>query len=218
MLKQFSVVVITSTLSSLLVSFTLTPWLASRLGKKEDLQATNLFNRFLLWFEHMLDRFIEWYGKQLQWVLKHKLIFTGIVLGLFVLTGVMLKQGIIGKELMTTGDQGKFRLTLEFDKNFTVEENNRISEKIESYILKKSEIKTLFSKVGGPSTGIGSLGMGSPNISEYTIQLKPKEQRGNLSTETYMRELREELKTKFPGINYSMAALGLIPKTAPIMV
>ncbi|MEN9440261.1 MAG: hypothetical protein RLZ33_337, partial [Bacteroidota bacterium] len=140
MLKQFSVVVITSTLSSLLVSFTLTPWLASRLGKKEDLQATNLFNRFLLWFEHMLDRFIEWYGKQLQWVLKHKLIFTGIVLGLFVLTGVMLKQGIIGKELMTTGDQGKFRLTLEFDKNFTVEENNRISEKIESYILKKSEI------------------------------------------------------------------------------
>ena len=160
MLKQFSVVVITSTLSSLLVSFTLTPWLASRLGKKEDLQATNLFNRFLLWFEHMLDRFIEWYGKQLQWVLKHKLIFTGIVLGLFVLTGVMLKQGIIGKELMTTGDQGKFRLTLEFDKNFTVEENNRISEKIESYILKKSEIKTLFSNVGGPSTGIGSLGMG----------------------------------------------------------
>jgi HAE1 family hydrophobic/amphiphilic exporter-1 len=218
MLKQFSVVVITSTLSSLLVSFTLTPWLASRLGKKEDLQATNLFNRFLLWFEHMLDRFIEWYGKQLQWVLKHKLIFTGIVLGLFVLTGVMLKQGIIGKELMTTGDQGKFRLTLEFDKNFTVEENNRISEKIESYILKKSEIKTLFSNVGGPSTGIGSLGMGSPNISEYTIQLKPKEQRGNLSTETYMRELREELKTKFPGINYSMAALGLIPKTAPIEI
>lgn len=218
MLKQFSVVVITSTLSSLLVSFTLTPWLASRLGKKEDLQATNLFNRFLLWFEHMLDRFIEWYGKQLQWVLRHKLIFTGIVLGLFVLTGVMLKQGIIGKELMTTGDQGKFRMTLEFDKAISIEENNRISKKIETTILKKPEIKTLFSNVGGPSTGIGSLGMGSPNISEYTIQLKPKEERGNISTETYMRELREELKAKFPGINYSISALGLIPKTAPIEI
>lgn len=35
MLKQFSVVVITSTLTSLLVGFTLTPWLASRIGKKK---------------------------------------------------------------------------------------------------------------------------------------------------------------------------------------
>ena len=76
MLKQFSVVVITSTLTSLLVGFTLTPWLASRIGKKEDLQPTNFFNRFLLWFEHQLDQFIAWYGKTLNWVLNHKLIFT----------------------------------------------------------------------------------------------------------------------------------------------
>jgi HAE1 family hydrophobic/amphiphilic exporter-1 len=50
MLKQFSVVVVTSTLTSLLVGFTLTPWIASRIGKSEDLQPTNIFNRFLLWF------------------------------------------------------------------------------------------------------------------------------------------------------------------------
>ncbi|MBP6414504.1 MAG: efflux RND transporter permease subunit, partial [Bacteroidia bacterium] len=99
MLKQFSVVVITSTLTSLLVGFTLTPWLASRIGKKEDLQPTNFFNRFLLWFEHQLDQFIAWYGKTLNWVLNHKLIFTGFVLLLFVGTAAMMKQGIIGKEL-----------------------------------------------------------------------------------------------------------------------
>ena len=51
MLKQFSIVVITSTLTSLLVGFTLVPWLASRIGKKEDLKPTNFINRFLLWFE-----------------------------------------------------------------------------------------------------------------------------------------------------------------------
>src|SRR5690606_11643845 len=75
---------ITSTLTSLLVGFTLTPWMASRLGKKEDLQPTNFFNRFLLWFENQLDKFIAWYGKTLNWVLNHKLIFTGFVLLLFV--------------------------------------------------------------------------------------------------------------------------------------
>ena len=218
MLKQFSVVVITSTLSSLLVCFSLTPWLASRLGKKEDLQATNFFNRFLIWFEHQLDKFIEWYGKQLEWVLNHKLIFSGFVILLFVLTGAMMKQGIIGKELMTTGDQGKFRMTLEFDKTISIQENNRISENIENYILQKKEVSTLFSNVGGPSTGIGALGLGSPNVTEFTIQLKPNKERGNVTTEAFMKDLREELKLKYSGINYSMAALGLIPKSAPIEI
>lgn len=218
MLKQFSVVVITSTLSSLLVCFTLTPWLASRLGKKEDLQPTNFFNRFLIWFEHQLDKFIEWYGKQLEWVLNHKLIFSGFVILLFVLTGAMMKQGIIGKELMTTGDQGKFRMTLEFDKTISIQENNRISQNIETYILQKKEVSTLFSNVGGPSTGIGALGLGSPNVTEYTIQLKPNKERGNVTTEAFMKDLREELKLNYSGINYSMAALGLIPKSAPIEI
>jgi HAE1 family hydrophobic/amphiphilic exporter-1 len=40
----------------------------------------------------------------------------------------------------------------------------------------------------------------------------------NLPTETFMKNLREELKSKFPSINYSMAALGLIPRSAPIEI
>ncbi|HTO34630.1 MAG TPA: efflux RND transporter permease subunit, partial [Flavobacterium sp.] len=218
MLKQFSVVVITSTLTSLLVGFTLTPWLASRIGKKEDLQPTNFFNRFLLWFEHQLDQFISWYGKTLNWVLNHKLIFTAFVLLLFVGTAAMMKQGIIGKELISTGDQGKFRLALEFDKSTSTQQNNLVSEKIESYILKQPEVATIFSNVGGPSTGIGSLGVGSTNITEFTIQLKSKKETDNLSTETFMRKLRADLQKEYSGINFSMIALGLIPRSAPIEI
>lgn len=218
MLKQFSVVVITSTLTSLLVGFTLTPWMASRIGKKEDLQPTHFFNRFLLGFEYQLGRFIGWYGKSLNWVLNHKLIFTGLVLLMFVGTAAMMKQGIIGKELIATGDQGKFRLGLEFDKSISIQQNNLISEKIETYILKQPEVAALFSNVGGPSTGIGSLGVGAVNKSEFTIQLKPKKEINQLSTESFMRKLRTDLQKKFPGINYSISALGLIPKSAPIEI
>ncbi|MGS4347357.1 efflux RND transporter permease subunit [Myroides odoratus] len=218
MLKQFSVVVITSTLTSLLVGFTLTPWLASRIGKKEDLQPTNIFNRFLLWFEHQLDQFISWYGKTLNWVLNHKLIFTAFVLLLFVGTAAMMKQGIIGKELISTGDQGKFRLALEFDKSTSIQQNNLVSGKIENYILKHPEVATVFSNVGGPSTGIGSLGVGSANKTEFTIQLKSKKETVNLSTETFMRKLRADLQKEYSGINFSMIALGLIPRSAPIEI
>lgn len=218
MLKQFSVVVITSTLTSLLVGFTLTPWLASRIGKKEDLQPTNFFNRFLLWFEHQLDQLINWYGRTLNWVLKHKLIFIGFVLLLFVGTAAMMKQGIIGKELISTGDQGKFRLALEFDKSTSIQQNNLVSEKIENYILKQPEVSTVFSNVGGPSTGIGSLGVGSGNKTEFTIQLKSRKETNNLSTETFMRKLRTDLQKEYSGINFSMIALGLIPRSAPIEI
>jgi len=70
--------------------------------------------------------------------------------------------------------------------------------------------------VGGPSTGIGSLGQGSANKTEFTIQLKPASDRARQSTEDFMKKLREELQGKFPGLNYSMASLGLIPRSAPI--
>lgn len=217
MLKQFAIVVITSTLTSLLVGFTLVPWLASRIGKKEDLKPTNLMNRFLLWFERQLTEFIGWYGKQLEWVLSHKLIFTAIVGFLLIITVVIMKQGIIGKEMMSTGDQGKFRLNLEYDKTTTVQENNIRTQEIENFILQQPEVSKLFSNIAGPSTGIGSLGVGSSNLSEFTIQLKPEKER-NINTEEFMKSIREELKRQFPGVNFSLAVLGLLPKSAPIKI
>ncbi len=216
MLKQFSVVVVTSTLTSLLVGFTLTPWLASRIGKKADLQPTNIFSRFLIWFEKQLDQFIEWYGGQLRWVLGHKLIFTGIVLLLFAMTLGVMRQGIIGKELIATGDQGKFRFALEFDKSTPIRQNDAVSLAIENYILSLPEVKSLFSNVGGPGTGIGSLGVGATYKTEYTVQLKPKKEIDNLRTEDFMLRLRRDLQEEYPHIRFSMAALGLVPRTAPI--
>ena len=107
-------------------------------------------------------------------------------------------------------------MALEFDNTTAIYQNNKVSTQIESYLLKQPEIETVFSNVGGPSTGIGSLGVGVANKTEFTIQLKGKKELNNLPTETYMKDLRESLKKKYPSINYSMAALGLIPRSAPI--
>ncbi len=218
MLKQFSVVVITSTLTSLLVGFTLTPWMASRIGNADDLRPTNFFNRFLLWFERQLERFIHQYGRQLDWVLRHKLLTSIGILLLFLGTAVMMKQGIIGKELIATGDQGKFSLFLEFDKTTAFQQNNIRSRQIEGFILQQPEVASVFSNIGGPSTSIGSLGVGAINKSEFTIQLKDPAERGNESTEAYMTRLRENLQQDHPGINFSITALGLIPRSAPIEI
>jgi HAE1 family hydrophobic/amphiphilic exporter-1 len=114
--------------------------------------------------------------------------------------------------------KGKFRMNLEFDKTTTVQENNIVTQKIESFISAQPEVQAVFSNVGGPSSGIGSLGVGSVNKSELTIQLKPANERGNQPTEQFMKEIREALRSEFPAINYSMAALGLVPRSAPIEI
>lgn len=218
MLKEFSVVVMTSTLTSLLVGFTLTPWMASRIGKSEDLKPTNIFNKFLIWFESVLDSFIDWYVNQLEWVLKHKFIFGIIILALIMGTVGMMKQNIVGMELISTGDQGKFSLFLEYDKSTPIKQNNITSTKVESFLLQQSEVETVFSNIGGPSTSIGSLGVGSPNKTEFTVQLVDKKARGGIATEQFMIGMREALREEFPGINFSMTALGLVPRTSPIEI
>jgi len=218
MLAPFAVIVIVSTLTSLLVGFTLTPWLASRIGKSEDLQPTNFFNKFLLWFERQLDAFINWYGSQIKWLLDHKKVMGLIMLLLIIMTGATLKQGIIGKELIATGDQGKFRLSLEYDKYTSVKENNIQTQKIEAFLLHQPDIVSVFTNIAGPTSGIGSLGMSSANKSEFTIQLKDKKELDNMPTETYMKQLRKVLQDKYPSVKYSMAAIGLIPRTSPIEI
>jgi HAE1 family hydrophobic/amphiphilic exporter-1 len=190
--------------------------MASRIGKKEDLQPTNFFNQFLIGFERILVRFIEWYGLQLNWVLNHKLIFTSIVLLLFAMTMGVMKQGIIGKELISTGDQGKFRFALEFDKSTSIRRNDSVSGEIEKYFLAHSEVKSLFSNVGGPSTGIGSLGVGASYKTEFTVQLKDKKELNHLRTEDFMLRIRQDVQKKYPNIRFSMASLGLVPRSAPI--
>ncbi len=216
LLKQFSVVVVVSTLMSLFVSFTLTPWLASRMGRKEHLEPTTWFNRFLIRFEKGLDDLTRGYGTMLEWVLRHKLWFTAIVLMLFALTGIMMKQGIVGSELIATGDQGKFRINLEFDKNTSIQQNNEVSRQVEGIILAQPEVESVFSNVGGPSSGMASLGVGEENKTELTVRLKPAEERPNLSTDAFMIGIRQALEREFAGVSFTMSAIGLVAKTAPV--
>jgi HAE1 family hydrophobic/amphiphilic exporter-1 len=218
LLKQFSVVVVVSTLMSLFVSFTLTPWLASRMGRKEEIAPTNALNRFLLRFEHGMDALNAWYAGQLRWVLAHKLAFVGIILALFAGTGIMIKQGIMGKELIATGDQGKFTMGLEFDKQTTLYANNLVSREVEAFLQAQPEVASVFSNVGGPSTGIGSMGMGAEYRTELTVSLKPKDQRPKETTEAYMMRIREAITERFAGIDVTMATIGLVPRTAPVEI
>lgn len=220
LLRQFSLTVAFATMISLLVSFTLTPWMTSNMARIEHLDPKNPFQRFLLWFEKQLTKLTTWYHGSLEWVLSHKLIFTGGLVALFVITGWVMGLGIIGQEFVAQGDQGKFLLTMKLDKSASLQQNNLTARSVEEYLRKKPDVTTIFANVGGASTGMNSSGQGETNRTELTVELKPLEERGgSVPTEKYMLDVRKELEKKFAGIEFNSAIVGMVNSgSAPIEI
>ena len=218
-LHQFSIVVVISTLMSLFVCFTLTPWLASRLAKETVLKKENPFQFFLIWFERRITIFTEQYVKLTHWVLRHK--WVGFVVILFVLPALlvmMMKTGIVGQEFVAQGDQGKFMIKLKFDKSTPFAENNATTLNIEKMILQQPQVKMVFSNVGGPSAGMGAASFGNESRSELTVKLKDKVQ-DTISTSKYMNAIRATIEEQHAGIEVKAINIGMVEsEEAPIEI
>jgi HAE1 family hydrophobic/amphiphilic exporter-1 len=208
LLRQYAVTIVVSTLMSLFVCFTLTPLLASRFGKITVLNKENLFQRFLLWFERLLGYLTAWYARALKWVLHHKALFGAIVIVIFIASMLTLKLGILGQELVAQSDEGKFTVSLEYDKSTTITENNLRSIQVEDYLLRQPPVKDIFANIAGADpTAPG--GLGSAYKSTLTVKLVDAKDR-KVSTNQYLLQAKNELTKRFPGIkiNTTIQAAG----------
>ena len=219
-LEQFSIVVVISTLMSLFVCFTLTPWLASRMAKEVNLkEKKNPFYKFLAWFEGRLEKFTEAYVHLVSWSLKHKWLTALGIFVIFVASFSTMTLGIVGQEFVAQGDEGKFMLKLKFDKSTTFEENNRVTHEIEEMLIaQKDIIDIVFSNVGGPSSGMGAASFGSEYKSEITVKLIHGMQE-KYPTINYMTEVRKKIESSHPGVEVKALNIGMIEsEEAPIEI
>ncbi|MFN6015090.1 MAG: efflux RND transporter permease subunit [Flavobacteriales bacterium] len=218
-LHQFSIVVVVSTLMSLFVCFTLTPWLASRFAKEIKLDPKKPFQAFLLWFERRVSIFTEQYVKLVGWSLRHKIIAGLTIIGIFIASMSTMGLGIVGQEFVAQGDQGKFMIKLKYDKSTTFEENNATTLQIEQMILaQKDVVDIVFANVGGPSSGMGAASFGSENKSELTVKMIAGMQK-KYPTIQYMNKIREKIENEFPGVEVKALNIGMVEsEEAPIEI
>jgi HAE1 family hydrophobic/amphiphilic exporter-1 len=218
-LHQFSIVVVVSTLMSLFVCFTLTPWLASRFAKEVKLNPKNPFQAILIWFERRVTIFTEQYVKLVGWSLRHKILAGLGIIAIFFASMATMGLGIVGQEFVSQGDQGKFMIKLKYDKSTTFEENNATTLQIEQLLLaQKDVVDIVFANVGGPSSGMGAAAFGSENKSELTVKMKPGKQ-FEYPTIQYMNEIRKKIESKFPGVEVKAINIGLVEsEEAPIEI
>ena len=216
-LRQYSVTIVVSTLMSLFVCYTITPWLASRFGQVTHLSKDNVFHRFLLAFEKMLQGLTDWYTRQLKWTLNHKAITTVCVLAAFVATGVVMRMGILGQEMVASGDRGKLLFKLEYDKKTSLTENNIRTLHIENYMLSLPEVKNVFSNVGGASTSGVIATVGSENKAEISVTLVPVNERKYTSSEI-MLMIRKDLESRYAGLQVNSIVQGITRSDEPIQI
>ncbi|HEY0741341.1 MAG TPA: efflux RND transporter permease subunit [Chryseosolibacter sp.] len=216
-LRQYSVTIVVSTLMSLFVCFTITPWLASRFGQVTHLNPKNYFHRFLMAFESYLNKLTTWYTNQLRWTLRHKTITAVAVIAAFVVTGVIMRMGILGQEMVASGDRGKLQLKLEYDKRTSLTENNIRTLEIENFLRSQPEVKSVLSNVGGASSSGVIATIGSENKTELSVSLVPADER-EVKTSDFMIRVRKQLESAYPGLEVNSSVIGITKSEEPIQI
>ncbi len=214
LLKAFSIVVAFSTVISLLVSFTVTPLLASRFAKLKVLDKNKTLDKPIIWFENFVSGIRDIYLSMLNWSLKNKTITVVVIFAMVFSSMLLISYGFIGQEFVKEGDAGEFLLVAELPDETPIEKTNQISLEIEEYLLSKPEMVSVFTTVGQQTSGMMST-QAVPYIVEFTGKMIDLKER-NISVKDFAIELKRELFYKYPGIEFtsqpvSMSAGGDAP-------
>jgi hydrophobic/amphiphilic exporter-1 (mainly G- bacteria), HAE1 family len=206
MLRPFSVVLVASTLMSLIVSFTLVPFLASRFSSTKQ-KHNDLFFKFSLWVEELINNIINEIIKGLSWSFMHaKLVLLSAFL-IFVGSILFIPAGFIGIEFTKGGDRSEFIMELELDQNASLQESNQIAKQVEDILKSYKDVETIFTNVG--LTSSGQIISNSQYLSEIYVKLRPKKFR-NYKTTDFSRYIKFELMKKIPGLKVRPVEINLV--------
>lgn len=210
-LRQFTVTVMVSTLLSLLVSFTIVPWLYSRFGKMEHISNKNLFGRIITSFERGLNKLTHGIGNILKWSLakrSNKLITLGLTIVLFISSIMLVGKGYIGSDFFPSNEKGEFLLQIELNKDASIEQTNFMTQTAENYLSKRPEIEKYITTVGQASDGMMST-TGTKYKSEIQIFLDDKQSKKE-STKVYAAKMVREMEKILVGAKVKTVNMGMM--------
>src|SRR5690554_479636 len=217
-LRQFTVTVMIATLMSLLVSFTIVPWLYARYGKVEVMNPKSIYGRILNAFERGLDKFTKGISNILKWSLKSrgtKLTTLLLTVVLFFASIMLVTRGYIGTDFFPANDKGEFYLQIELNKDASIEQTNFMTQKAEHYLSQKPEIERMITTVGQSSDGTMSTS-GTKYKSEIHIFISP-EHRKKETTKIFAAKLKREMEQELVGAKIKTVNMGVMgAENAPL--
>ncbi len=208
-MRQFAIVMVVSTLFSLLVSFTVTPVLASRISKLEHLTKDTLMGRFGIWFEGIFKQVSNQYIELLKWALQNRWKVVGSAVLMLIASCSLIPLGFIGGEFIAQTDRGEFSVALELAPGTKLEETNAVSQKIERMLMDIPEVEKVSANVGASSDGF--LTASASNIVDISVKLLSKEERaarGMRPTTDVQMQIKQMTKD-IPGVKVRVNDIGV---------
>src|SRR5579864_7315645 len=182
-MREFGLVVVFATLFSLLVSFTLTPMLASRWLRTEDFNATqrvssrNPLTKFGTAWDSGFEGLKRGYGSVLRFAIGAWSRWIIVAIGVASFAGGMslLTLGYLSTEFMPSSDSGQFQVNLEMPPGTTLDVTNGVTQKVEERLLALPEVSDVFTSVGVRSGGASQFD--DARYSNLFVTLKDRSQR-----------------------------------------
>ena len=205
-IRPFALVITAATLTSLLVSFTLTPLLGSRYLRLEHAlkQGTGFMERFGRRWDGGFNRLSHAYQRLLRAVLTRHLLgpigvrWGVIVIGLasFVLGLGMLATGRVGFDIFPSGDQSEIDATLVMPPATSIETTDSVVRQLEQRLKTYREVSLVYSNTGAASNA-AFFGATTGDTSRIFVLLVPKAERDRTSQEI-ADDLRDHLAEGIP--------------------
>ena len=159
--------------------------------------------RFHEKFNVRFERFRARYHGALDWSLDHRpLVIVGFV-ALFAVSMCLIP--FIGRDFFPQVDAGQFRLHVRTASGLRIEEVERVFGQVEDYIrqiIPKEEVKLVLDNFGLPVGGVNLAFSDSATIGSQDGEILVSLGEKHGPTAGYVKRLRRELPTRFPGITF----------------
>jgi len=180
--REFAVTLAVTILVSAVVSLTLTPMMCSRILKDKSVASQS---RFYHWSEGVFNSVIAFYGRTLQVVLRYRFITLMVTISTFVATVLLFI--IIPKGFFPVQDTGVVLGISEAPQTVSFTSMAQRQQKLVDVLLQDPAVDNVSSFIGVDGTNT------TLNSGRIQINLKPLEQRENLSASDIIRRLQPKL-------------------------
>lgn len=164
-IRSLPMAVMLTVLASLFVSVTIIPFLSSILLKAHEKDSHSEGNFFFRGFKTYIN---SPYQRLLVWCMKHPFISLSIAALIFV--GSLLLASNLGKSLFPASEKPILTINIETEPGSNIEHTDKITRKVEKFLLQKQLVDHISSNVG----------KGNPRIYYNEFQVQAKENLGQI--------------------------------------
>ncbi len=196
---QFALTIAFSMVFSLVMSFTLTPMLASFLYRKRGRELPK--GPLIKLWQRGYDALAHTYGGALRWVLGHRLA-TLAGLGLIFVASMGMLGPLVSLGWFVNPDQGFFVLQVTMPKGTSLDDTEEAVRRAEDVLLARDDVELVYDQIGMYGSLFGDIM--SRSAGEFRVVLAEDA----APTTEVIAELRPALVRAVPGADLTLKELG----------